>query len=60
MATDKFTYDAYESYEQWHVDVKLRATGERVYQTVQYSDMHDAVEAALDWMDDNMDNEDIG
>jgi len=65
MATDKFTYDVYpgivktqrrECWITWHADIRLRATGERVYQTIRYNAMDDAVGAALDWMDDHMDS----
>jgi hypothetical protein len=69
MAIEQFTYDLYsglvttangQTWAVWHADVKSRETGERVYQTVGYNSLGDAVEAALDWIDDNMDNEDIG
>lgn len=65
--TDKFTYDVYDKFVDvssgvwlvWYVDVKLRATGELVHRTIQYNFQGDAVEAALDWMDEHMDNEDM-
>jgi hypothetical protein len=67
MTAEQFTYDLYsnlvttangQTWAVWHVDVKSRETGERVYQTIQYNAQDDAIEAALDWMDD-FDNGDL-
>jgi hypothetical protein len=68
MATDKFMYDTYaelvetskgDVWTVWCTDVKLRSTGELVHRTVQYNSMIDSLDAALDWIDDNVDNEDM-
>jgi hypothetical protein len=71
MATDKFTYNIYEVEEDigdnypvivamWIGDVIDKSTGQRVHQTRYHHSEDDAINAALDWMDDNVDNEDIG
>jgi len=67
MATDKFTYDIYSDVDcsglylsdVWCAHIKLRTTGERVCKTRWYTSENDAVEAALNWMDDNVDNEGV-
>jgi len=63
-STDRFSYDLYDKYvlvdgyewHLWHVDIKLRATGERVHQTADYTGEDGAIDMALEWMDDNVDS----
>lgn len=68
MATDQFTYDVYPELEQtshgnvwtvWCVDIRLRATGERVHRTIAYNAYEDALDAALDWMEDHADDGEV-
>jgi hypothetical protein len=65
--TDRFAYDLYDRFVHtahdvwrvWHGEVRLMATGQRVHRTIDYNAYDDAVQAMLDWADDNMDNEDL-
>lgn len=53
-----YTYDIYAdidnsySTEVWYGDVKLQSTGERVFKTAEYSDEESAINACLDWIDE--------